>query len=79
MFAIDGDYQLPCHSNPDLFQARTKRKVEAAKRLCATCRVQLICLQKALDFEQLSGESLNGIHGGLTEAERKQTTLTRVS
>lgn len=79
MFAIDGEFIPPCHEDPEIFFSKRKAHVEKAKRLCAGCRIQLICLEQALDFERLAGEKMHGIHGGLTEAERANTKLTRIA
>jgi hypothetical protein len=82
MFAIDGDFVPPCRDgrvDPDIFFSERKSKIEWAKRICGSCRIQLICLDNALEFEKLSGERLHGVHGGLTEAERADITLTRIA
>ena len=86
MFVLDRDYTEPCRDDsvdPEFFFANEKtktgkRKVAIAKAACRSCRVRLICLEKALDFERISGEPLHGIHGGLTEEERKTTTFRRI-
>lgn len=80
MFVLDGDYEPPCmRTDPELFFSTKRDGIRQAKKLCGTCRVQLICLEKALDFERLSNETLHGIHGGLTPEERKQIALHRIA
>jgi WhiB family redox-sensing transcriptional regulator len=44
---------------------------EYAKSICATCPVQVSCLQQAL------AENMSGIWGGTTEAERTRMKRTR--
>lgn len=80
MFVIDGDFTPPCASNPELFFSSKIEDVVRAKNHCKfDCKIQLLCLYQALDFERLAGERMHGIHGGLTEAERANTTLTRLA
>lgn len=50
---------LPCRHEPHLFFASHPDQVEAAKQLCATCPLQQLCLQAALE----SGEPW-GVWGG---------------
>jgi hypothetical protein len=63
---------LPCMSQPDLFFG--KRHVAEAKALCNSCPQKLPCLQGAIEFRELSGEELEGIHGGLTMEERRKVS-----
>ena len=87
MFAIDGGFVEPCRRDdvdPEIFFANNKtiagrNQQELAKAICRTCPIQLICLERALQFQQDSGEQLHGIFGGLTEEERAHTTLARLA
>ncbi|GHF27538.1 transcriptional regulator WhiB [Streptomyces mashuensis] len=45
---------------------RARKDIAQAKALCAQCPVRRICLDAALE-----SESVHGIRGGLTEAERR--------
>jgi hypothetical protein len=75
MFALSSEFDPPCLTDTERFLASE----EQAKAICGTCRVQLICLSKALEYEELAGERLRGVHGGLNEAERANTKLTRIA
>ena len=80
MFAIDGDFTPPCASDPELFFSTRKDDIERAKQHCIhDCRIQLICLEQALDYARLSGEHQDGIIAGLTKAERENVKLTRIA
>ena len=81
MFAIDGGFVPPCNEEglADRFFSGRKKDIDWAKKVCSTCRIQLICLESALEFERASGQRQHGIQGGLTEAERANTTLTRIA
>jgi hypothetical protein len=82
MFAINSDFDPPCRDeriDPDRFFSNRKKDIEWAKRVCGSCRIQLLCLHNALEYERISGERQHGIQGGLTEEERAQTQLTRIA
>lgn len=78
MFAIDGDYDLPCKEDPELFFSNRKKDIARAKAKCQTCKIMLICLERTLETERDLGHQLHGVHAGLTKAERANTTLTRI-
>ena len=51
--------------DPDLFFAKSPRKVALAKSICAACPIRTKCLNWALENEEY------GIFGGTTPEERK--------
>lgn len=80
MFVISAEFDAPCDTaEPTLFYSQDPEQVEQAKALCRTCRIQLICLEQTLEFEALGKEPLHAVRGGLTEAERRQTKITRIA
>ena len=42
--------ELPCRIRPELFFADSPAEVEQAKALCASCPLQQLCLQTALEL-----------------------------
>ena len=79
MFVIDSQVKIACRDiNPEIFFSRRKRDIAEAKAFCRSCPIMLACLENALEFEKISGERQHGVQGGLTEAERAQTTLRRI-
>jgi hypothetical protein len=78
MYVISSEFTAACASDPEVFFKKDKRSVATAKGLCGSCRIRLACLENALDYERTSGEQLLGVHGGLTPAERTNTTFRRI-
>jgi WhiB family redox-sensing transcriptional regulator len=74
------DEPTPCQTrDPELWFSRKKADVANAKALCLSCPLRLRCLEEALETEALLGQSLHGIHGALTPAERTKTKLKRIA
>lgn len=67
---------LPCQDNPDAFFANDGPNdlhiAEMAKKLCAECPLQTMCLQYALDNREV-----HGIWGGLTQKARRVLTRSK--
>lgn len=79
MYVIDSETPIACRDiNPEIFFSTRKYDIEQAKAFCRSCPIMLACLENALEFEQIAGERQHGVQGGLTEAERAQTTLRRI-
>lgn len=69
---------VPCEQAPDMFfidkgDNNGPEKIKISKALCATCPVQMVCLEYALE----SAEE-DGIWGGLTRNERKSIKRGRI-
>lgn len=78
MFAIEQEFIEPCRTvDPEIFFRKWDE--EKAKALCRSCRIQLLCLERTLDTERDLGHQIEGVHGGLTKAERANTKLTRIA
>lgn len=60
--------QAECRDNPDLqFPGKDEYAIEAAKKVCRRCPVQMQCLQWALE----KGEEF-GVWGATSERERRR-------
>jgi len=75
---INSNGETPCAQAPDMFfidfkDTQAPEKMKNSKALCATCPIQLLCLEYALE----AGEQ-DGIWGGLTRNERKALKRSRV-
>ena len=76
--AIRDNGGVRCQELPDAFfidfkDTQAPEKMKNSKALCATCPIQLLCLEYALE----AGEQ-DGIWGGLTRNERKALKRSRV-
>lgn len=79
MYAIDSQVKIACRDiDPEIFFSKRKSSIERAKSYCRSCPIMLACLENALEYERVAGERQHGVQGGLTEAERAQTTLRRI-
>ena len=72
--AIEENSGVPCEGNPDAFfleeeyqDANMAYKIQTAKKLCAECPIQMLCLDYALENLETYG-----IWGGLTKSEREK-------
>lgn len=65
------EQQALCGEDPDLFYSTVPAKIQAAKRICATCPVQARCREKADRVEApLSRQNHWGVWAGETPVER---------
>lgn len=63
--------QGACLSVPELFELEDPRSLAAARRVCESCPVRQLCLDKAMREEGRSDEHHRaGVRGGLTPTER---------
>lgn len=63
----------PCAFDPELFFSGRERDIKEAKRLCTTmCSRPAECLAECLEYENLSGSTQKGVHGGTTPEERNR-------
>lgn len=71
---------LPCTLDPEMWFSSDKAERQKAASLCRTeCPRVLKCLHEALATEKALGHTMHGIHGGLTEAQRRKTTLKHIA
>lgn len=73
----DWHQHAACHEqDPELFFADSgdAQRIQAAKRICASCPVRLACLHDVMAWEQPS--SRYGVVGGLSAQERRQLHRT---
>jgi hypothetical protein len=69
--------RIPCQDAPDAFfvdenDANRSYKVALSKKLCASCPLQMLCLEYALEAREQ-----HGIWGGLLPTEREAMIRNR--
>jgi hypothetical protein len=63
---------LACEQQPELWFSPEPEDIQSAKQLCLPCSRREVCLSECLVLEDLLGQQLVGVHGGLTPAERNR-------
>ena len=66
------DGHLPCEQQPELWFSPEPTNIQRAKQSCLSCPRRELCLSECLNLEELLGQQLVGVHGGLTPAERNR-------
>lgn len=61
---------LPCEQAPEVWFSPDPNDIQRAKRACSSCPRRELCLTECLATEELMGQQLKGVHGGLTPRER---------
>ncbi len=70
--------KVPCHKDPELFFATSKKSTDRAIQLCQTCPLKNECLERTLALEKtLPLQYRHGISGALTPQERFQLQAER--
>lgn len=70
---VSSENPTPCTTtDPELWFSKLSNERALAKKLCLGCPLRDPCLQSALDYEELSGESLAGIFGALSQQDRQR-------
>ena len=68
---LNTDQPTPCSTSGDPEMWFRKRDQKKAKALCQTCPQLLECMRQTQETEALLGCRLEGVHGGMTKAERE--------
>lgn len=71
--------ELACNKQPDKFTSSNSHYQEQVKHLCLPCPIAPKCLADCLDYEETSGETMIGVYGGTTTAERRRAAEIRRS
>lgn len=61
---------MACAKQPELWYSPEPRDIQRAKQTCLLCPRIELCLAECFLTEELLGQQLVGVHGGLTPAER---------
>ena len=75
------DQPRPCSTDPEAWfpDSRDRAAIARAKAACLPCPRRLVCLEDAMQTEEMLGQQLHGIHGGLTPSERKRFKMKRIA
>lgn len=78
-FAIEAVGEVPCMSAPDIYfididNRETYANTKMAIKLCQECPVKNICLNYAIDAQEMYG-----VWGGLSPHQRKELTRNRIN
>ena len=63
MFSIEGDYEPPCHEYGE--EQWKHVEVGTAVKLCQSCPLQMICLARTKEYEELTQQLKEGVYGGV--------------
>lgn len=63
---------LPESEKRWFFVKEDNARLQKALEVCARCPAKSACLERALEFESVSGEGRYGVWGGLTASERRR-------
>lgn len=63
MFAIEGDYLPPCHEYGE--EEWKHVPTQQAIPLCQSCPLQMICLARTKEYEELTQQLKEGVYGGV--------------
>ena len=69
---LSSQLDLPCKSDPDLWFSTLKSNIVKAKRQCYGCPMKAACLAQVDELETQLGQTIHGVHAGLTPAERRK-------